>query len=70
MPFMSKLMADVYWLLQMNQSRTSVYHPQTDKLAERFNQTMKRMLWHLVKEDGRNWDLFLSYVLFVVRETP
>lgn len=43
-PFMSKLMMDVCWLLQVKQVQTSVYHPQTDRLIKHFNQTPKRML--------------------------
>lgn len=65
-PFMSRLMADLCKLLQVKQLRTSVYHPQTDGLVERFNQTLKRMLRRVVVEDGRDWDLMLPYVLFGV----
>ncbi|XP_053092650.1 uncharacterized protein LOC128318789 [Pangasianodon hypophthalmus] len=36
-PFMSKLMTDLCRLLQVKHLRTSVYHPQTDGLVERFN---------------------------------
>ena len=36
-PFMSRLMADLCKLWQVKQLRTSVYHPQTDGLVERFN---------------------------------
>lgn len=61
---------DVCWLLQVKQVCTSVYHPQTDGLVERFNQTLKRILWHVMDEDSKNWDLFLPSVLFVVCETP
>ncbi len=43
-PFMSRLMADLCALLRVKQLRTSVYHPQTDGLVERFNQTLKQML--------------------------
>lgn len=28
------------------------------------------MLWRVVKDDERNWDLLLPYILFTVRETP
>lgn len=42
MPFMSQLMKDACWLLQVKQ--TSKYHHQTDGLVECFNQTLKRLL--------------------------
>ena len=53
--FMSRVMKEVLRLLQVKQLRTSVYHPQTDGLVERFNKTLKRMLkkaMHMVEELG------------------
>ncbi|KAL0200310.1 hypothetical protein M9458_003497, partial [Cirrhinus mrigala] len=69
-PFMSRLMADLAQLLKVKQLRTSVYHPQTDGLVERFNQTLKQMLRRVASEDKKDWDLMLPYVLFGVREVP
>uniref|UniRef100_A0A9J7ZV28 Gypsy retrotransposon integrase-like protein 1 n=1 Tax=Cyprinus carpio carpio TaxID=630221 RepID=A0A9J7ZV28_CYPCA len=69
-PFMSRLMADLCRLLRVKQLRTTVYHPQTDGLVERFNQTLKQMLRHVAAEDKRDWDLMIPYVLFGVREVP
>lgn len=54
----------------MKHLKTSVYHPKTEGLVERFNQTLKRMLQQVVDKDSRNWDLLLPYVLFTIRETP
>ncbi len=67
---MSRVMADLCQLLQVKQLRTSVYHPQTDGLVERFNKTQKQMLRRVIAEDGRDWDLMIPYVLFRVREIP
>ncbi|KAL1282699.1 hypothetical protein QQF64_001502 [Cirrhinus molitorella] len=69
-PFMSRLMADLCRLLGVKQLRTTVYHPQTDGLVERFNQTLKQMLRRVAAEDRRDWDLMLPYVLFGIREVP
>ncbi|XP_035287492.1 uncharacterized protein LOC118234816 [Anguilla anguilla] len=69
-PFMSKVMADTCHLLRVQHLRTSVYHPQTDGLVERFNQTLKRMLRKIVAADGKDWDQVLPYVLFAIREVP
>ncbi|XP_073789446.1 protein NYNRIN-like [Danio rerio] len=69
-PFMSRLMADLCRLLKVKQIKTSVYHPQTDGLVERFNKTLKQMLRRVVAEDGRDWDLMIPYVLFGIREVP
>uniref|UniRef100_A0A9J7Z8P6 Integrase catalytic domain-containing protein n=1 Tax=Cyprinus carpio carpio TaxID=630221 RepID=A0A9J7Z8P6_CYPCA len=69
-PFMSRLMADLCTLLKVKQLRTSVYHPQTDGLVERFNQTLKQMLRRVLAEDKHDWDLMFPYVLFGIREVP
>lgn len=52
MPFMSKLMNYLCRLLQMRHLRTSVYHPQTEGLLERFNQILKWMLTWVVEKEG------------------
>ncbi len=69
-PFMSRLMADLCRLLQVRQIKTTVYHPQTDGLVERFNQTLKQMLRRVAADDRRDWDKMLPYVLFGIREVP
>uniref|UniRef100_A0A3B1KDF6 Gypsy retrotransposon integrase-like protein 1 n=1 Tax=Astyanax mexicanus TaxID=7994 RepID=A0A3B1KDF6_ASTMX len=69
-PFVSKLMNDLCRLLQVKRLTTSVWHPQTDGLVERFNQTLKKTLKRLVTTDPRNWDLLLPHALFAIREIP
>ena len=68
--FTSQLLAELYRLLGVKALRTSPYHPQTDGLVERFNQTLKAMLRKTVTEEGKNWDKLLPYVLFAYREVP
>lgn len=68
MQFVSKLMVDMYRLLQMKQLCTSMYHLQMDRIVKQFNQTL--MLQKVEKEDGKNWDLLLLYVHFTIREIP
>ena len=68
--FMSQLLSEVYRLLKIKPIRTTLYHPQTDGLVERFNGTLKAMLKKAASEDGRDWDRLLPYLLFAYREVP
>ncbi len=68
--FMSRTLRELYELLGIKSIRTSVYHPQTDGLVERFNRTLKTMIRKFVHEDAKNWDRWLEPLLFAVREVP
>ena len=68
--FMSCLLKELYKMLGVKSIRTTPYHPQTDGLVERFNQTLKQMLRKVMSEEGRNWDRMLPFVLFAYREVP
>ena len=67
--FTSKLLSEVYNLLHIRLIRTSPYHPQTDGLMERFNQTLKAILRKTAVQ-GKDWDKLLPYLLFSYREVP
>ena len=68
--FTSQLLAELYRLLQVHPIRTSPYHPQTDGLVERFNQTLKSMLRKTGTDGGKEWDKKIPYILFAHREVP
>ena len=68
--FMSSVMKDLLSLLQVKQLRTSVYHPPTNGLVERFNKTLKQMLKKVMDIDGHNLDQLLPRVLFAAVKYP
>ena len=68
--FTSRLLIELYRMLHIQPIRTTPYHPQTDGLVERFNQTLKLMLRKTAVKEGLDWDKMLPYVLFAYREVP
>ena len=58
--FMSRTIRELYGLLKVKAIRTSVYHPATDGLCERFNQTLKSIIRKFVHKDARNWHQWLD----------
>ena len=65
--FVSRLMTEFYRLTGVTPIKTSVYHPQTDGMVERFNATLKRMLRKSVAKDAKDWDQLLPFMLFAYR---
>ena len=51
----------------IKRSITSAYHPQTNGLDERTNQTLKQRLSKLVNEYQNNWSDFLDEVAYSIR---
>jgi len=65
---MSVLLQELYRMLSI--IRTTTYHPQTDGLIEQFNGTLKAMLKKFTSRNKRDWDEYLTYLLFSFREAP
>ena len=68
--FTSQLLQELYKLLGVKPIRTTPYHPQTVRLVERFNKTLKGLLRKIIQEEGREWEKYLPYFLFAYREVP
>ena len=50
-------------------ANTTSYHPQTDGLVERFNQTLLDMLAKTTNGTGKDWDVQLPFVLYAYRSS-
>lgn len=69
-PFTSGLMRALCRALGIRQRFTAIFHPQTEGLVERFNQTLKAMIRKVAEDNLGRWDVYLDSLLFAVRETP
>ena len=67
--FESNLFTELCKLLQVEKTRTTPYHPQSDGMVERFNRTLATMLRAFVNENQRDWDEQLPYVMMAYRST-
>jgi len=45
-------------------------HPEASGMVERFNQTCKNMLSHVVQEHKRLWHRFVPFIVWALREVP
>ncbi|XP_014672604.1 PREDICTED: uncharacterized protein LOC106813069 [Priapulus caudatus] len=67
--FESGLFGETCKLLGNKKMRTTLYHPQSNGLVERFNRTVQEMLSKVVGEHHDDWDDLLPYVMATYRGT-
>jgi len=65
--FESKLMEEVCKLLNIEKTRTTPLHPQSDGQVERFNRTLVEMLRGKLQPDQKDWDLQLPMCMMAYR---
>ena len=65
--FVNEVQEELFRLTGTEHCVTSAYHPQSNGLTERFNQTLQTALIKLVNESQNDWDDHLSGVLFGYR---
>ncbi|GFW57912.1 hypothetical protein TNCV_1418591 [Trichonephila clavipes] len=46
------------------------YHPEGNGLIERWNQTLKNILHHIIREEGRSWHRHIPFLLWAYQEVP
>ena len=57
-------------LLNTKQVNTTAYHPQTDGLVERFNNTLAEAISSYVSSNQLDWDVYIPAILFAYRTSP
>ena len=67
--FTRGVIAAMYKLLRIEKIRTTLYHPQTNGLAERVHQTLQRMISKLDPEKRRKWPEHIGSVLIAYNAT-
>lgn len=65
--FVNKVNRRLFKLTGTQHNISSAYHPQTNGLVERFNQTLQRSLVKMLGDDQSKWDDHLDAVLFAYR---
>ena len=65
--FVNKLSSELYSITNTEHRITSAYHPQSNGLTERFNQTLSRSLAKITDEDHTDWDLKIDTILMGYR---
>lgn len=60
-------MLDVYNLMGITKTNSTVYHLQTDGLVERFHRMLIDTLAKSVEKNSKDWDKHLPFVLFAYR---
>ena len=68
--FMSGVMREVSRLLSIQPLATTPYHAMCNGLVERYNGVLKSSLKKMCEERPRDWDRYISPLLFAYRETP
>ena len=58
---------DLFALTNTNHRISTAYHPQTNGMVERFNQTIQRALLKLVKKEQDDWDQYIDSTFFGYR---
>ena len=67
--FESKVVASLCEMFGIEKSRTTAYHPQIDRLCERFNGILKSLLRTRVNREKSDWDEQLPHAMLAYRVT-
>ena len=63
----SKIFEQLIQLLEMDKTRTTSFHPQSNAVIERMNKRLQKMLAKCINEEQSNWSHQLPYVMTAYR---
>ena len=61
--FESQVFANLFQKFEIDKTRTTAFHPQSNSVIERMNRTFLNMLVKCIDQDQKNWSVELPYVL-------
>ena len=67
--FKSQLFANLLRKLEIDKTRTTAFHPQSNSVIEKMNRTFLNMLPKCIDENQTNWSVKLPYVLMAYRSS-
>ena len=65
--FESKFFEHLMKFFEMDKTRTTIFHPQSNAVIERMNKTLQNMLAKCINEEQSNWSQQLPYVIMAYR---
>lgn len=65
--FVNSVNKALFTITEVDHRISSAYHPQTNGLDERFNQTLQNALTKVVNDDQNDWDEKIPSILFGYR---
>ena len=67
--FESQLFTNLLKKLEIDKTRTTAFHPQSNSVIERKNRTLLNMLAKCIDGDQTNWSVKLPYVMMAYRSS-
>ncbi|CAC5386202.1 unnamed protein product [Mytilus coruscus] len=57
-------------MLEINKTRTTLFHPRSDGMIERMNRSINDMLSKYIKSHQKDWDQCLDFIMMAYNSTP
>lgn len=61
--FEAAVFQEICQLLDINKTRTTPFHPQSDGMVERFNRSLEDMLAAVIEPTQKDWDEWLPFFI-------